>query len=210
MKKLFLLLTMAVSAISSFAQDSDLTKYVNDTYNGFVDIIINGEKFAEAQPADVIINKKGDNIIDFTLKNFIIGAGEDAMNVGNINVKDIQLSVSAKPNATEFENKQIILIEEGDVEDVFLWVGPMIGEIPVEIKGVAANDDVDIDIEIDMMATLEQMIHVDFYASGTSGITNINADKKMNNNIIYNVIGQKVAASAKGLQIVNGRKYVNK
>lgn len=206
MKKVFLFITMMLTAVTSFAQD-DLTKYVNDAYSGYVVVKIN-EEVTDPLPADVTINKKEGNKIDFTLKNFMLIAGGNEMPIGNINVNGIQLMPSAKANTTEFENKQVILIDEGDAEGVPMWFGPMLGEIPVELKGEAAGDDIDIDIEIDMMATLEQMIHVDFYATGTSGITNLVADKKNDNNI-YNVIGQKVSASAKGLKIANGRKYVN-
>lgn len=206
MKKVFLFITMMLTAVTSFAQD-DLTKYVNDAYSGYVVVKIN-EEVTDPLPADVTISKKEGNKIDFTLKNFMLIAGGNEMPIGNINVNGIQLMPSAKANTTEFENKQVILIDEGDAEGVPMWFGPMLGEIPVELKGEAAGDDIDIDIEIDMMATLEQMIHVDFYATGTSGITNLVADKKSDNNI-YNVIGQKVSASAKGLKIANGRKYVN-
>lgn len=206
MKKVFLFITMMLTTVTSFAQD-DLTKYVNDAYSGYVVVKIN-EEVTDPLPADVTINKKTGNVIDFTLKNFMLIAGGNEMPIGNINVNGIQLMPSAKANTTEFENKQVILIDEGDAEGVPMWFGPMLGEIPVELKGEAAGDDIDIDIEIDMMATLEQMIHVDFYATGTSGITNLVADKKNDNNI-YNVIGQKVSASAKGLKIANGRKYVN-
>lgn len=206
MKKVFLFITMMLTAVTSFAQD-DLTKYVNDAYSGYVVVKIN-EEVTDPLPADVTINKQTGNVIDFTLKNFMLIAGGNEMPIGNINVNGIQLMPSAKANTTEFENKQVILIDEGDAEGVPMWFGPMLGEIPVELKGEAAGDDIDIDIEIDMMATLEQMIHVDFYATGTSGITNLVADKKNDNNI-YNVIGQKVTASAKGLKIANGRKYVN-
>lgn len=207
MKKLFLLLTMAVSAISSFAQDSDLTKYINDTYNGYVVVTINGES-TEPLPADVTIGKQDGNIINFTLKNFILRSDGEEIGVGNINVTGIQLQSSAKPNTTVFENKQTIFIDAGDAEGVDFWMGPELPEIPVELRGEASGDNIDIDIEIDMVETLEQMIHVDFYAGDPTGITNINVDKKINNNI-YNVIGQKVAASAKGLKVVNGRKFIN-
>lgn len=207
MKKVFLFITMMLTAVTSFAQD-DLTKYVNDAYSGYVVVKINDE-VTDPLPADVTINKKTGNVIDFTLKNFMLVSGDgDEMPIGNINVNGIQLKASAKANTTEFENKQVILIEEGDAEGVPMWFGPALGEIPVELKGEAAGDDIDIDIEIDLQETMGQMIHVDFYATGTSGITNLVTDKKDNSNI-YNVIGQKVSASAKGLKIANGRKYVN-
>ena len=56
---------------------------------------------------------------------------------------------------------------------------------------------------------------VNFYgfelvASGTSGISNINASEPANEGATFNLLGQKVASNAKGLVIKNGKKFINK
>ena len=56
---------------------------------------------------------------------------------------------------------------------------------------------------------------VNFYgfelvASGTSGISNINASEAANEGATFNLLGQKVASNAKGLVIKNGKKFINK
>lgn len=205
MKKVFLFITMMLTAVTSFAQD-DLTKYVNDAYSGYVVVKIN-EEVTDPLPADVTINKKEGNKIDFKLKNFILVSEGESMPIGNINVADILLEASAKANTVEFKSEQNILIENGDIEGVE-WYGPMLGEIPVVLKGEAAGDDIDIDIDIDLMAVMGQTIHVDFYAGGSSGITNVIANQTKDN-AIFNAIGQKVSASAKGVMISGGKKYIN-
>ena len=47
-------------------------------------------------------------------------------------------------------------------------------------------------------------------ASGTSGISNINASEAANEGTTFNLLGQKVASNAKGLVIKNGKKFINK
>lgn len=47
-----------------------------------------------------------------------------------------------------------------------------------------------------------------FSAPEETGITNVNAADKTN--VIYNLAGQRVSANAKGLVIVNGKKFANK
>ena len=44
----------------------------------------------------------------------------------------------------------------------------------------------------------------------TTGITTVNASVDQNNNGIYNLNGQKVTKTQKGLYIINGRKQVVK
>lgn len=45
-------------------------------------------------------------------------------------------------------------------------------------------------------------------ASGTSGISNIQASEAANEGATFNLLGQKVASNAKGIVIKNGKKYV--
>ena len=47
-------------------------------------------------------------------------------------------------------------------------------------------------------------------ASGTSGISNINASEAANEGATFNLMGQKVESNAKGLVIKNGKKFINK
>lgn len=50
----------------------------------------------------------------------------------------------------------------------------------------------------------------EFVASGTSGISNINASEAANEGATFNLLGQKVASNAKGIVIKNGKKFINK
>lgn len=44
----------------------------------------------------------------------------------------------------------------------------------------------------------------------TTGINGIEQEKKMNDGIMFNMVGQKVQKSYKGMVILNGKKFINK
>lgn len=99
---------------------------------------------------------KADKSISLVLKNFMLGSGEDAIPVGNI-VLD---NVTVKGN--HYTTNKVILISAGDdpnysEED---WYGPILGEVPVKLDGTLHDGRLDATIEIDMFATLKQVIKV--------------------------------------------------
>lgn len=213
MKKIFTLVAAVMSMASASAQA--LTDFMVDSYAGKLIVTIN-EVSTPENDANVIIEKVGDTSINLTLKNFILSSEDGDMPVGNVALTGIDLTANMEAMQLEFKAKQDIVIAAGDLEGVDMWMGPMLSDvnvnptatpIPVELRGVAAGEDMDIDIDIDLQATLQQIVHVDFYAGKyTNGIANVKVPVK--NNVTYNALGQRVAASAKGLVIKNGRKYV--
>lgn len=99
---------------------------------------------------------KADKSISLVLKNFMLGSGEDAIPVGNI-VLD---NVTVKGN--HYTTNKVILISAGDdpnysEED---WYGPILGEVPVKLDGTLHDGRLDATIDIDMFATLKQVIKV--------------------------------------------------
>lgn len=206
MKKIFTLIAAFMAVAGAYAQD--LTACLNDSYAGKVIVSIN-EAVAEPVDANVTITKKAGNKIDFTLRNFVLVDEGDMMPVGNVELVDIDLVAAADGKGVTFATTQDIMIGEGDLEGVDLWMGPLIcleGAIPVVLAGKADGDDVDIDIDIDLPA-LGQVVHVDFIAGADpSGIKSVNAVAK-NNGVEYNVLGQAVK-NIKGIVIKNGRKFI--
>lgn len=213
MKKFFTLAAVVMSMTTASAQA--LTDFMVDSYAGKLIVTIN-EVSTPENDANVIIEKVSDTSINLTLKNFVLTSEDGDMPVGNVALTGIELAPNAEMTQLEFKAKQDIVIAEGDLEGVEMWMGPVLSDvnvnpaatpIPVELRGVAAGEDMDIDIDIDLQATLQQIVHVDFYAGKyTNGIANIKVPVK--NNVSYNALGQRVATSAKGLVIKNGRKYV--
>lgn len=53
-------------------------------------------------------------------------------------------------------------------------------------------------------------IHLAVIAASTTGISNISAEEASKQAEVYNLIGQRVDASYKGIVVRNGRKYLRK
>ena len=53
-------------------------------------------------------------------------------------------------------------------------------------------------------------IHVAVMAASTTGISNISAEEASKQAEVYNLSGQRVDASYKGIVVRNGRKYLRK
>lgn len=207
MKKIFTLIISLVAVLSASAQSENLTSLVADKYDGKVVVSINGAS-SDPMDANVIIVKNADGTIDFTLKNFILQQDQDIMPVGNIALKNLALTAGEVANTVKFASEQTIDIENGDAEGIEMWLGPLLGSIPVKLEGKASMNVVDIDIDINMVE-LGQIVHVDFtYGDMLSdGISNINS-YNIQNNKVFNTAGQRINANQKGIVIMNGKKII--
>lgn len=130
----------------------------------FVDklvVTINGESTAPQQTT-VYLTLNEDNTCDFALNNFMLDSGDgNMMPVGNIFIAGLPLSPAPEGYYT-FSYEGNLLISEGDVEGYDTWLGPLLGEIPLKLTGKATMDKVFVNIDIDMMESLEQIIYVTF------------------------------------------------
>ncbi len=104
----------------------------------------------EPQEANVIVVDNGDNTINFLLKNFILGAGDEAMYVGNIYVENINV-IEGTDGLKYFSYNQPLTIRKGslDLEDGKEWIGPGLGEIPVDLNGKMNDKKLYVTIDID-------------------------------------------------------------
>ena len=126
-------------------------------YSELLLVTVNGETSAP-QKADIAVQDNGNGTINFELKNFNLVSGEESMPVGTISVKNIAVKEGADGLKT-FTYEGQITIQPGDQEDVEMWFGPGLGQIPLKISG-KLNDKrlyAAIDIEI---ADLGQTIYV--------------------------------------------------
>lgn len=88
----------------------------------------------DPQPTEVTVVYNEDGTITFVLKNFFLGAGEESMPVGNIVVENLPVTVGEDGlNYISYQGN--IVIQPGDQEGVDMWYGPMLNEIPVDLKG---------------------------------------------------------------------------
>ena len=112
--------------------------------------------------ASVNLIKHEDGTIDFSLPNFVLASGEDVMPVGNINING--LSLVAGENYDTFSYDGPLTISAGDLEGVDMWMGPMLGELPLKLQGKVNFEDhkLFVNIDIDLSASLSQIINVKF------------------------------------------------
>ncbi len=203
MKKILLILTTV------FAATIGLRAQTMKTYTDDLVVSVN-EESNEPAPANVDVTFHADGSIDFSLANFQLVSGEDVMPVGNINIQNMPLT-EAEGYKT-FAYKGNLIISAGTLEGVGEedWLGPMLGEIPLVLTGEITDEKLHVTIAIDMMATLEQIIHVEFGKSIVTGIQAVNKAQGVKNGAIYDLNGRRVTAKHKGIVIVNGKKVVNK
>ena len=96
---------------------------VTNAYNKYVSVAYTTPEEASI---DVTYHYNEGNIIDFNLKNFVLGD----MNVGNVTVTDLEID-----NEGKFSYNGTVRITAGDKEGVDTWMGPMMGDIPLTLQG---------------------------------------------------------------------------
>lgn len=191
MKKFLLTIAVALTALFATAQ----TK----SYTDNLIVEINGEG-SEPQETTINVTKNNDGTYCLSLNKFVLGG---MIQVGNIVVDNIE--VTNEDGINKFATVQNILIAPGD-EKVDLWIGPMLGEVPVDLKGKMTDDRLYCTIDIDFTSTLGQKIHVTF---GTDDITTgieetIGTDSVK---VIYDLTGRRVdTVTSSGIYIINGKK----
>ena len=153
------LLTIAVALASFLGINLQTAAQTTKTFTDYLIVTVN-EESSEPQAADIKVSVL-DNVMTFALKNFCLAAGDDVIGVGNIELTDIELSETEMDGVYSFSVNKSITITAGDLEDVSMWLGPELGEIPIVLKGNICNDKLYVTIDIDMVALLGQTIQVE-------------------------------------------------
>ena len=112
--------------------------------------------------ASVNLIKHEDGTIDFSLPNFVLASGEDVMPVGNININGLTLVPGEQYDSFSYDGP--LTIAAGDLEGIDFWMGPMLGELPLKLQGKVnfGSHKLFVNIDIDLSATLQQIINVKF------------------------------------------------
>lgn len=178
-------------------------------------VSINGES-TDPVPAAINVQKQENGTCTFMLKNFMLAASESSIPVGTIVLEGVTMTEA--DGVTTLETKQTINIQAGDLADVPAegWLGPMLGDVPIVLSGKIVDGHLLANIDIDMSATLQQIINVKLgkdegFPEIAEGIHNIDAAQG-NAAVIYDLNGirqmQPLSRLAKGVYVVNGRKVV--
>ncbi|MBR1499412.1 MAG: hypothetical protein IJ615_07305 [Bacteroidaceae bacterium] len=80
---------------------------------------------------DVTYRYNDANTLDFNLKNFSLG---ETTNIGNVTIDGLEVDSEGK-----FSFDGTIQITAGDKEGVDMWMGPMLGDIPLVMEGTIRN-----------------------------------------------------------------------
>ncbi|MCM1108715.1 MAG: calycin-like domain-containing protein [Clostridium sp.] len=125
---------------------------VSITFTNSLTVGINGAT-SEPQNTEIQLVKELDGTYTFALNNFMLGE----LGIGNVRLSNLTV------NGNVFTANQVIQITEGDAEGIDFWMGPMLGDVPVALKATKLSEtEMVADIDIDMSATLEQVIKVVF------------------------------------------------
>lgn len=147
MKRIFTLIAAVMTALASMATD----------YTDKLQVLVNG-KWA-TQEATISLIEEEDGTTTLMLNNFCFDDGTGPKPVGNIVLKNVAdaIAPTAGEKAYAFNGK--IYIEPGTMEDVDTWVGPLLGEVQVELRASLKGSNLYAVIDIN---TLGQTLNVVF------------------------------------------------
>ena len=167
-KHLFtVLLLLCYVSVESFAytplslKGSNVKAVNNGTTVKYTDnlvVTINGI-INEPQKTDITVEQNNDGTYTLSLNNFTLISGEEILPIGNIVLENIE--VTEENSIKSFVVERNIIITAGD-ENEGDWLGPMLGEVPVNLTGKMDAEKLYFTIDIDMSEMLGQTITVVF------------------------------------------------
>lgn len=194
MKKFLLSIACALVSVMGMAQTKTYTDKLYVTINDAVSGPFN---------ANVLVTDNLNGTINFALKNFMLTTEDgDVMPVGNISVENLPLTVAEKgPNSFGFNG--IINIVDGDDPNYDEWLGPMLGDVPVVLRGKLTDNKLYVSIDIDMQEALGQTIYVKFGDDDFNSVAYVDD--------LYVTINDAVSGPFKASVIVsdNGNETIN-
>lgn len=122
-------------------------------YTNGLSVNVNGKCSAPQSTTYKVVTKPNGDV-SLVLKNFMLGTGNKAKGIGTIVLDKV------KVDGNHYTADQVITIQAGDDPNVGFWMGPILGEVPVKLDGTLNDGRLDATIDIDMSATLEQVIKV--------------------------------------------------
>lgn len=155
MKKIIIMLAAAITSMAAMATD----------YTGKLTVTVNGV-VSELETTISVVDSA--DVYNFDLKNLILESEEGMqMGVGNISLHNIAGTTTYGYNNIKFNDK--VVITEGDLEGVEFWMGPFLGDVPVILNADFNAQVLSVNIDIDMMESLEQIIKVNFVGTTPAG-----------------------------------------
>lgn len=202
MKKTLLTFCLSLCALCGMAQ-------TQTNYNEKLVVTIDNVS-TDSIPAAITVVDNGDGTCDFSLKNFMLVAGESSMPIGNVDLKGVKME--KVDGVSNISTNQNIVIQPGEDsnygEDE--WIGPMLGEVPIVLTGKLTATALYVNIDIDMSESLQQIINVVVGQEKNviSGINGVKVSPSTNATAIYTLGGVRVSKATKGVYVINGKKVI--
>lgn len=202
MKKTLLTFCLSLCALCGMAQ-------TQTNYNEKLVVTIDNVS-TDSIPAAITVVDNGDGTCDFSLKNFMLVAGESSMPIGNVDLKGVKME--KVDGVSNISTNQNIVIQPGEDsnygEDE--WIGPGLGEVPIVLTGKLTATALYVNIDIDMSESLQQVINVVVgqEKNVTSGINGVKVNPSTNATTIYTLGGVRVNKAIKGVYVINGKKVI--
>ena len=211
MKKFLLTLSLCLASVLAWAQN---VTYKEDIAVALMQMQDNEMVKAPlgVTPGTINVTKNADGTCDFLLPNFILSSADGDIPVGNINLKGVKMTEGVG-GKTAIETKQTITLENGDEIEGIFWLGPMLGEVPIDLKGSMDDKNMYAEINIDLQATMNILVNVVIGKNAQTGINEAVVTVKKTG--VYNLNGIRVADEVNsslpaGVYIANGKKIVVK
>lgn len=149
----------------------------------------------ETNPIDatVTLGTLGNGNLNFTLNNFCMGD----IKVGNISLENLELNSNG-----QFTYNGVTRIGAGDenIASFDQWLGPQLGNVPLDLTGTLTATSLTVNITIDMRDTsLNQMIYVVFTGTRSVVIGDIDGNGTVDStdlNTLVNMVVGKTEANA--------------
>lgn len=179
-------------------KEAGATVVATKTYTDNLIVSIN-EASSEPMEANIVLDEMSDGTYTLSLKNFALVDGENEIPVGNITLPGITLTEGQ--GCKEFATKQIIAIQPGETGAAEDWIGPMLGDVPIDMQGQLTAEKLYCTIDIDMMESLQQIIKVAF-GEELTGIAAVQGNAARVN--VYGIDGRIVRSNVSAADALNG------
>ena len=140
MRKIFAFVASVACAFSAMATN----------YQGELTVTVNDE--TAVQGTEITVTN-ADGLYDLSIKNFKLVSGELVLPVGNIELKGCQGTDAYGVTTIKFNNS--VTIAPGDDPNVATedWMGPMLGEVPIEMTAKLNDQVLSVNIDICLLYT---------------------------------------------------------
>jgi len=151
MKFAKIIATMAGLLVAGSAMATD--------YTGLLTVTVNG---ASTQQETTITLNEENGLYFFSLNNFILKDAESALPVGNIALDSLTATEAYGYKCVSVDRKVVIEPGNDSTYSTSDWLGPLLGEVPLQLSTQFNDKAMSVSIVINMQETLGQNINVAF------------------------------------------------